>query len=317
MSCRPVVKRTYSRLAAKKDEDGDALREKENFVNEIDVCRSIKKTKINDFFKKKGDPDSSFELSPLAKLKLESSPSSKAALSITMSPLITAKKHVQVQTFLDLGQKGLVSTQCPDCLMHYNKSFPEDKALHKRFHAQYLRGFRYDPAEAVAEELAPIAEKLDTWRRYRFFSGGDVLIKKLDQFLRFVSVQLGAEPLEAYEMKSKHSLTVAIEASSHEIASCVLFEPIQRAYLSKDGCSDANIELEDAEVPAEWGVSRIWTAEKHRNRGLASLLLDLKASSKRSSLAFSQPTPTGFAFAKAFQSAHFSGNQCLIYLSNR
>ena len=323
-TCRPVVKRTYSRLPKKEEVPTTSESEKENsFVNatvemEVDVSRSIKKTKITDFFKKRSECDSSFELSPLAKLKLESSPLVAKSNATDSSPLLHHSQSTkkQTQTYLDLGQSGLVSNQCPDCLMHYNKSFPEDKALHKRFHAQYLKGFRFEPDERIAQELAPPAANLTSWKRYRFFSGGEALIRKLEQFLRFVSVQLGAEPLELHEMKPSHSLSIAFEASTGEIAACALFEPIKRAYLSKASCSDANIELDDCEFPVQWGVSRVWTAEKHRQRGLASLLLDLK-SPNRDSLAFSQPTPTGFAFAKAFQAKHFSSAQCLIYLNNR
>lgn len=317
---KPTVKRTYSRLP-KKEEPTDSEKENNSFSSEADlesieigVARSIKKTKITDFFKRKTDCDSSFELSPLAKLKLESSP--LAASRMESSPLQKKISAKQTQTFLDLGQSGLVSTQCPECLMHYNKSFPEDKALHKKFHAQYLKGFCYDATDGIGQELAPPAGKLDTWKRYRFFSGEMSLIKKLEQFLRFISVQLGAEPLELGEMKHSHSVIIAVEAASREIVACVLFESIKRAYLNKTGCSDANIELDEAEHEADWGVSRVWTAVKHRKRGLASLLLDLKAPS-RNRLAFSQPTPTGFAFAKTFQAAHFEGNQCLIYLNSR
>jgi hypothetical protein len=321
-SCRPIVKRTYSRLAKKEQVYDSSASEKENSSFEVEVCadadmeidvsRSIKKTKITDFFKKRSDSDSSFELSPLAKLKLESSPLLRKAKATDSSPL----KKQATQMYLDLGQSGLVSTQCPDCLMHYNKSFPEDKALHTRFHSQYLKGFRFDPDDRISQELAPPPGKLISWKRYRFFSGGEALIKKLEHFLRFVSVQLGAEPLELHEMKLSHSAIIAIDASSSEIAACALFEPIKRGYLNKTDCSEASIELNDLELPAQWGISRIWTAEKHRKRGLASLLLDLK-SSNRECLAFSQPTPTGFAFAKAFQSKHFNSTHCLIYLNNR
>ncbi len=310
-TCRPIVKRTYSRLPLRKDDlitTSESEKENSSFnqSQEVDVTRSIKKTKITDFFKKKSDGDSSFlELSPLAKLKLESSPLQAQS-----------SKRRQTQTYLDLGQSGLVSTQCPDCLMHYNKSFPEDKALHKRFHAQYLKGFRYDPEDTIAQELAPPPEKLSSWRRYRFFAGGESFIKKLDPFLRFVSVQLGAAPLELHEMKALHSLIIAIDASSTEIVACALFEPIKRAYLSKIGCSEASIELDECEFSVQWGVSRIWTGMNHRQRGLASLVLELKTRN-RDSLAFSQPTPTGFIFAKAFQSKCFNHAQCLIYLNNR
>lgn len=314
MDLRPPIKRTYSRI---KKEDVSPFQvslelEKENEDMHVsppaDVARSLKKTKITDFFRKKTDPDSSFDMSPLAKLKIASSP---AASSLPESAVKAAPR----QTFLDLGQKDLVSTQCPECLMHYNRSFSEDQALHKRFHARYLKGFQYNPEDGIAQEIAPNADRLDVWKRYRFFSGGDAVLKKLDFFLQFVSIQLGAEALEFNEIRGKHTLVFAIDSRNNEIAACVLFEPIKRAYLSRKGCSEANIEIEPEEHAAVWGVSRIWTGEKHRKRGLASLLLDLKAS-KRSEIAFSQPTPLGFSFAKSYQSALFGGDQCLIYASS-
>lgn len=314
MDLRPPIKRTYSRIKKENEQPMQDLIgfEKENSEMQesppIQVARSLKKTKITDFFRKKTDPDGSFDMSPLAKLKIASSP-------IASSLPGSAVKVAARQAFLDLGQKDLISTQCPECLMHYNRSFSEDQALHKRFHARYLKGFQYNPADGIAQEISPTAQRLDAWKRYRFFSGGDAVLKKLDFFLQFVSIQLGAEALEFNEMRGKHTLVFAIDSRNNEIAACVLFEPIKRAYLTRKGCSEANIEIEPEERAAIWGVSRIWTGEKHRKQGLASLLLDLKTT-KRSEIAFSQPTPLGFAFAKSYQSVLFGGEQCLIYASS-
>ncbi len=337
----PEVKRTYSRLKQSvPTSDNDYIRDV-NVVNEnsltlpIDYEKSKKSDKmdktrmekITDFFRVKRsmsddriiDQNSDSVRSPSSPANLVS----KQNISTTSSPVTSVSNKFR-QTYLDLGQKDLVSTQCPECLMHYNKSFECDLTTHKKFHANYLKGysFNYKNQKKTTTAIQEVAPKdLLKWSKYRFyeikrFDGS--LIRRMEFFLNFLHVQLGAEPLSVEELKGiKYSAVLSIEYGSERIIGFALFEECTKVFRSESGCSESSIQLECTEVQVKsecFGVSRIWVDGKHRSRGLASLLLDLKCKGEREMVSFSQPTPAGFAFAKSYQRSIFKGQQCLIYL---
>lgn len=334
MLARPEVKRTYSRLKQPNEANEEAK------TDPIDLLpKLLPKKKITDFFQVKRPEVELLELEsdvgeaePVVNVKLEDENASSCSLTsnpkspIPSSPLTSVSNKLR-QTFLDLGQKNLISSQCPDCLMHYNKSFPSDVALHKKFHAGYLKGFTFNCkgnyGEAV-RELSPLDVFSTTkWSsRFRFYSIENFesahLLKRLEFFLNFVHVQLGAEPLTVAELKKSVSAVMVVDGKDDRIIGIALFEPCERVYRSVPDCDGSSIELESAaEGPVTdfyLGVSRIWVDSKHRSRGFASNLLDWKCKGNRERIAFSQPTPIGFAFAKAYQRQQFDGKQCLIYL---
>lgn len=317
-AARPLVKRTYSRLV-KTDQNtqsdtGGGRSDTENATENGAVClvsEAGKRTKITDFFRKRLVSDEMVAECGSERPRLAD------GQGRSTKPLSAPLK----QTYLDLGQRDFVSTQCPDCLMHYNKSFPEDTALHRRFHAQHLRGFTFTPGrEQAVSEVAPPASRVTEWRRFRFFSIAamtESICRRLSVFLNFMHIQLGAAQLESTEMRDTHSALLATDANTERIVAFVLFEPIERAFASRRGADPGAIEVETEVRAAAWGVSRIWVDGTVRRRGLASLLLDLKTTGNRAEMAFSQPTPAGFAFAKAYQRGHLHGEQCLIYLGRR
>ena len=237
-------------------------------------------------------------------------------------PVTLTKKNRQ--TFLDLGQKNLISNQCPECLMHFNKSFTEDVVMHKRFHSQYLKGYNFVPfGSDWVREIAPPGDVLITWSKFRFyeiirFDKDRRILNKLNFFLDFVHIQLGAETLTGEEMREggRYAAIIVTDLSTR-IVGLGLFEKCTKVFKSRKGCDPAIIELEANECEnvenGFIGVSRIWVDEKNRSKGLASMILNLKCLGDKNRIAFSQPTPSGFAFAKAYQDA--AKQQCNIYVS--
>jgi ribosomal protein S18 acetylase RimI-like enzyme len=326
ISARPEVKRTYSRLnkelpcaelseVAPKGVDCGVQTESLTVIVpvEFEVTKVDKMRKITDFFRVQREVDST--ISPIK---------STNTISIASSP-VTSVANKMKQTFLDLGQKDLISSQCGECLMHFNKSFPDDVALHKKFHAQYLKGYNFNVKVdyVLCKEIAPEAgDEMTKWAKYRFYEIKEFegnLVKKLEFFLNFVHIQLGAEPLTSIELKEPNRYTAifAVEHLSLKIVGFVLFEKCKKVFRSRLDCDNSAIELDGLEVAdVDIGISRIWVDSKHRTRGLASIMLDLKCGTqkRRNTLAFSQPTPAGFAFAKKYQSDFLEGRQCFIYL---
>ena len=350
MLARPEVKRTYSRLKPPSTNAEDLIAEGEKGGNEDDYNRIIKPAalceliksesdavepkmkRITDFFRVKReslDVDGQISTESPSPGYMSNSHTIPNMMDAVPSPVTSVSNKLK-QTFLDLGQKNLVSIQCPDCLMHYNKSFPDDRSLHKKFHSNYLKGynFNFNLTTSGCELIAEIApDCLRKWSKYRFYEVkrfDNFIIKRMEFFLNFVHVQLGAEPLNWEELKSKpFNGIVSVEYSSGRIVGFGLFEECERVFKSSIGCDGSAIELDSIPISAKdenqrnavfIGVSRIWVDEKHRTLGMASLLLDLKCKGFRDRIAFSQPTPSGFAFAKSFQRNQFKGLQCLIYL---
>lgn len=331
MIARPEVKRTYSRL--KREDPIEASLSSElfeepinanSFDNELSVSKPDKMRKITDFFRvKRLETVSNNENTYNTLSNASNTATAVSNMSNMCSSPLTSVTNKLTQTYLDLGQKNLISIQCPDCLMHYNKSFTDDVSLHKKFHAQYLKGYTFTLDPSRYRESSPPTDEILKWSRFRFYAVDKfdgVTLKKMEFFLKFVHVQLGAEPLSSEEMKKagKYSAIVAVEQHTLKIVGLALFEECGKVFRSRAGCSESAIELEDSAVKDETfiGVSRIWVDSKHRSKGIATLLLDIKCSRKRENVAFSQPTPSGFIFAKAYQKLVAGINsQCFIYLS--
>lgn len=325
LTARPEVKRTYSRLKKEANEtiantgdnsDNNQINSSSTEADvsmtcELGIVQADKMRKITDFFKVKRE--TSLTSSP--------KPTNNDATFNNLSSPLTSVSNKLKQTYLDLGQKNLISVQCPDCLMHYNKSFPDDVNLHKKFHMSYLKGFNFN-LKIDGENVVEMAPKdLMKWSKFRFYEIKKFdlkLMKKFEFFMNFVHVQLGAEPLTLEELKEDFDGIVAVEHLTNKILAFGLFEKCSKVFRSLQNCDPSAIQLETEQVKCEEfdfiGVSRIWTDERHRSMGLARTLLDLKCLGPRERVAFSQPTPAGFAFAKSYQKSQLNGTQCLIYL---
>lgn len=218
------------------------------------VGNSAKKTKITDFFKRASAasmaPDTDLETgvshhsssltsSPTTQLSyklqdlttLPTGPyqhtSGAAVLSPKSQPLhdvdatlprFPAPKSTR-QSYLSLGQKEIFSTQCSVCLMHYNRSFPEDVRLHNSFHARFLRGFvLHGELLRLVLPCAPPVARLDQWKRFKFYEFKGPLedkktFKLFESVLSMISTQLGAPPLQPSDLK-QHSVADGVFALS-------------------------------------------------------------------------------------------------------
>lgn len=354
-TARPKVKRTYSRLKRETSENNDSTEDykesncnrsssssNSNIINssitsieadvvsmtcDLDIVKVDKMRKITDFFKVKRETfvtsshKSANNDTKITYNNYNNDNNDNNITDYTLSSPLTSVSNKFKQTYLDLGQKNLISVQCPDCLMHYNKSFPDDINLHKKFHMNYLKGFNFNLKidEENVMEMAP--KDLMKWSKFRFYEikkFDSKLMKKFEFFMNFVHVQLGAEPLTVEEMKEDFDGIVVVEHLTNKILAFGLFEKCSKVFKSLKNCDHSSIQLETDQVTCDnfdfIGVSRIWTDERHRSMGLARTLLDLKCKGQRERVAFSQPTPAGFAFAKSYQKSLLKGNQCFIYL---
>ena len=96
-----------------------------------------KKTKITDYFFKRIDEEDA---------RCRTKAPSRPRNAKTLKPL--------EQTFLDLGQKGLFMTECPECGMCYDKSFEQDTRRHEIEHRRLFQCFDASKVPHVRAVLA-------------------------------------------------------------------------------------------------------------------------------------------------------------------
>ena len=225
------------------------------------------------------------------------------------------------QLTLDFGQP--VRTTCAACGMSHHPADPSDAAIHRRFHAQVVGGIEAAaawPADAVTAVTAasPAHER-----------------RKVREVLDVVDRELSAAPIDDSTLwvaggRYKafiYTATAPSESANGSgggggggggsgggsgsgravVAGCLLAERISEAFVARG--SGGSVQL-GAPRPAVMGVCRIWTARDWRRKGVASALLDRACRGfvyglplLRSQVAFSQPTMSGAAFARAWFSA--------------
>lgn len=251
-----------------------------------------------------------------------------------------------VQTVLDLGQ-SLTPISCYQCGMSYTPSVSEDAALHNMYHNRHSSGIELGKpflksAMRWCYEVQHIPGSVVVVDR-KISVPGRKIVKKV---LEVVNKELGSVEISEEELWSQRPLEgegengkkmdrykVFLHVIDGKCVAVCLAERISKGYRvksSKDRAIDSlkhdtgiiseatvagdvpahpssAIEYEDEPVPAVVGVSRIWTSEAFRKKGIANNLLECVMNQfvygmdmERSDLAFSQPTESGAALARSW-----------------
>jgi hypothetical protein len=176
-------------------------------------------------------------------------------------------KHPK-QTFLDLGQKNLVFTECSECGMKYDSSFEKEVQLHKRFHRLHAsrKSIKFNTKDIIG--------------RYGDFIAIIVPSSRCKELMDLVNSEMNAVSLAGNEC-----VYAAVEGENR-LCSVAITEP----------------------DPILLKLSRIWTRQDMRRKGLATFLLDsvIKFEGKlKENVQFSSPTPLGNLFARTFTGMEF------------
>ncbi|KAI8998394.1 ESCO1/2 acetyl-transferase-domain-containing protein [Gaertneriomyces semiglobifer] len=226
----------------------------------------------------------------------------------------SGKLHFE-QLFLDLGQRDVGITTCPECGMKYSKAKPEDEALHVRYHRASIDGIEWSgyKTEIIASKLADGSRIVVVTEN----CSGHIQAKA-NEAVAVINGELGSVA-ECITPGSKIFLYI----SDHKrVVGCVVAEPIEKAFrvVSKTLAIDDSGKLRDnvqqngsvyvecnSVVQSPCGISRIWVSKRNRRKGIASAMLDairvrfvFGCAIGKDELAFSQPTKAGKALAERY-----------------
>ena len=269
-------------------------------------------------------------------------PLSEVVNSSNRSSVPPKKPQQLVQMRLDLG--GDTRKSCPECQMEYIPSNEEDATMHRMYHNMDKDGvelgktFMKSAMKWVYEvphiegSVVVVDRKISPPAR-----------KVVQKVLEVVNKELSAAEIDEANLWSQRSLTdegqeddSGLKQSEAErrndnksdrykvflhilngkcVAACVA-ERIIKAHRVKATATtqkadptsqSSSIEVQEEDVPAVVGVSRIWTSKGFRRKGIANNLLDCVLNQfiygmdiDRDELAFSQPTESGAALARSW-----------------
>lgn len=247
------------------------------------------------------------------------------ARPLTKPPTKDKPKQRLTQLHLDLGQP--ISRRCDVCSMSYIVTNPDDVALHKKFHAQNIGGI----------DLGKTFIESEAFRGNTVWEGGGgnlvvecsrkdgkALKRNVRCVLDVVNQELGAvniedEVLWAQVQHTKREdediakggldrFKAFLYVRGSKCVALCLVERIERAgrvLEQKDKPANSSISVSDVKDPVVMGISRIWTSNEHRKKGLATLLLNCASENflygmevRDEEMAFSQPTESGVLLAR-------------------
>ncbi|KAI9928020.1 N-acetyltransferase O1 (Establishment of cohesion protein 1) [Aspergillus wentii] len=243
------------------------------------------------------------------------------------------QQPVLKQMQIDLGHE--VRKTCATCGMEYIPSNTEDAALHKKFHDMNSNGVDLGKAFMRANASRWVYEAT------RFDEGYVVIVDRkasptaknqAKKVLEVVSKELSSPEIEDDVLWSQTESPKHLDQneSAEKIDRYKVFlhmkdsrcvglclteriwesKPIQSPLTGKDGTeqsNDSSITVRDEIRPAIVGISRIWTSNSSRRKGIAMDLLDCIVSNfiygmeiPKEQIAFSQPTESGKRLAQSF-----------------
>lgn len=237
------------------------------------------------------------------------------------------------QMQIDLGNE--VRRTCTGCGMEYIPSNSEDAALHKKFHEMNITGIDLGKAFVKANASRWVYEAT------RFDEGYVVIIDRkasptaksqANKVLEVVRRELSSPEIndEVLWSQTEPPAHLGLNGSSEKVDRYKVFlhmkdsrcvglclteriwesQPVEMASVEKNGADQPNgssISVRQETHPAVVGVSRIWTSESSRGKGIAMDLLDCVVSNfiygmeiPKDQIAFSQPTESGKRLAQSF-----------------
>lgn len=234
-----------------------------------------------------------------------------------------ASKKSGQQVFLDFGQKHFERKTCSKCGMMYAPGVESDESAHKTFcrRANHELG-------ALAEAGLPPKSLRTEWIRTRFQDdkecvvllprGGQALKSTLVKFVheykeRVIDPEMGfADSIEGWvDSPMRWNL---IYIADNKIAGLLTLERVSQKQHSW-------INLSSASLKPALGVLQIWVSPSFRRKNIARRMLDCGRAHciygflvPRQSIAFSQPTSEGRAFAAAYTGVDSESDVCVYSL---
>lgn len=226
----------------------------------------------------------------------------------------------KVQAKLNLQQRN---TTCKTCGMSYFHHMEKDRALHTRYHSEFLNGPRWKIADTPTKVVRISCNK--KFLECRIYTVGVTprQVSMVEKLLKMVNQELNAPPAgeawkAATEGDRKGRVFVAI-VQDRVVGLCVTER------IDADRQARWMVHRTQELVPnqtnkrSKIGISRIWVAPKWRKFGLAKQLLDVVLTHlvygitfDKREVAFSQPSFAGGLLAKSFNGETHKSNEVLI-----
>eukprot|EP00741_Cyanophora_paradoxa_P008344 tig00001299_g8071.t1 len=211
------------------------------------------------------------------------------------------------QLVIDVGQKSLRALDtCRECGAMYTRGVPEDEALHARIHRRHTHGIDFP-----GWKKERVVGRFDEGARIVMVAGKEDLRlyrRKVEEVLEVVSKELGyaTDPNQ-----DPAAIQVYLYVSARgKVVGCAVAEAVGQGFRvlpAADGCDGTTVCRSTEPVACQVGVRQLWVAPGHRRAGVARRLLDALRTNfrfggavERAEVAFSQPTPSGKAFAERF-----------------
>ncbi|RAH83036.1 hypothetical protein BO86DRAFT_455387 [Aspergillus japonicus CBS 114.51] len=267
---------------------------------------------------------------PKKKTTAAATPTTSTTPTSTPATLQSQQPSALKQMQIDVGCE--VRRTCATCGMEYVPSNAEDSATHKKYHEMNSTGVDLGKAFMRANASRWVYEAT------RFDEGYVVIVDRkasptaknqAKKVLEVICKELSSPLIEDEILWSqteppvhlrKNGTTEKIDRykvflhmkDSRCVGACLterIWEsrPIQKSSVPAPGTTDSSVTVRDEHHPAIVGISRIWTSEASRRKGIAMDLLDCVVSNfiygmeiSKEQIAFSQPTASGKGLAQSF-----------------
>jgi len=227
------------------------------------------------------------------------------------------------QLTLDLGQA--MDRHCKECGMTYRPSNVEDREMHKKYHAKHSTEIQLSKPflHGLLRQNAVWSD--DTGQTIVKIIRSDELMKRshTEKVLDIVERELGGVGIPSTLLWSQTTggeqrFAVFLHLHGDKCLGACVVQRIEKALRvvapennsiadKADRSVDRSIYASEEEYPATIGISRIWTSNRARRKGIARRLLevgvqnfDFTIAVQKEEVAFSQPTDSGARLARAW-----------------
>ncbi|XP_021379039.1 N-acetyltransferase ESCO1-like [Mizuhopecten yessoensis] len=220
-------------------------------------------------------------------------------------------KDSQEQMILDAGQKKFGAIQCDVCSMVYTPEDPTDDTTHSKFHQSLLTALRFPgwKKERVVQEYPDLGSRIIMV----LHDDPKYAIRKVEDINKIMGQELGF-PEASLIFKYGYKVFLYI-SDDKTVEGCCVAEHVSQGYpvigdsQPSQGSQPGHRPwcCQSEPQPASVGVSRIWVHCQHRQKGIASKLLDCVRQwfeygvfIEKKQIAFSDPTPDGKQLATRY-----------------
>lgn len=232
------------------------------------------------------------------------------------------------------------SLTCKTCGMTFQSHIAKDKAMHVKYHSEFINGISWKKGpEKVLEKVEITVDKKSIEVQATVIDPGLLLhVKKVEKLLEMVNSELNAPPANDAWKSKKGTYSEELKVDSEAQSAIVPGRAFVLLALSRAIGLVVTEPILDVETQSRWmvhstqdivpgqvnknpriGISRIWIASKWRRRGLGNVLL--RAVLRHSvygmalqpaQVAFSQPSHAGGLLAKSFNGVKHKSGEVLV-----